>query len=263
MPTYLCAIDETSTQNPRTWSAIGGFVAPTNDWTDFFEPAWRDRVLAGPPRLDHFHATDLGNLKPWDASARVSEGVKIVSSLGSIRLLTSELREHDYEQGVRGKLRRGKYNKPLANVRDPDILGFIAIAALAAESAATADLRDAVKVDFLIEANGKVTRKIQDAFDSLPDTLARIGRQHVLPHVGKLDLGGKNDIPLQAADLLLWHLQRYHSRHDYQSVRTLQRLAKNNGIRHKWELSALDKLGNGFLALERGASSQTEGSGSV
>ena len=67
---------------------------------------------------------------------------------------------------------------------------------------------EAEKVDFIIERKAQVTRHIQDFHSQLAQALEAQGAASLARLVGELIPGGKERVPLQAADVLCWHSAR-------------------------------------------------------
>jgi hypothetical protein len=54
---YLATFDET--ENDAGDFLIGGWIGPERYSKNCFEPAWDERVLAGPPRIPHLHMREI------------------------------------------------------------------------------------------------------------------------------------------------------------------------------------------------------------
>ncbi len=67
---------------------------------------------------------------------------------------------------------------------------------------------DCRKVDFLVERNGDVTKKLPYFYDHFESTMKRLGAGDVTGMLGEVIPGGKERSPLQAADLVCWYLRR-------------------------------------------------------
>jgi hypothetical protein len=92
MAVFLAAADESDGAFQRGPFLFGGFVAPTNDWIDWFVPAWEERVLNRHPAIPYLHMVDIRSARwreknglTWDdAEHRVDEATRIIGSMGSL-----------------------------------------------------------------------------------------------------------------------------------------------------------------------------------
>lgn len=215
MAVFVAAADEAESGDQCGLFLFGGYVASVRDWTDWFAPAWEERVLNGPPTLPYFHMAQLHSegrdkysLTEVQAEARIDEAVRVVRSMGSLHLVTANL-DGDLFREVFGDTKIIKPGpQPGVYPFEPDYLGFLGFATGALEHVA-ANCADVDKVDFVIEKKSKVTHRIAYFYDNLADALRASGRKALVPLIGDLIPGDKTRVPLQAADLALWHLRRH------------------------------------------------------
>src|SRR5215813_4014896 len=89
--TVISASDEHSSSDGRGMFLFAGYVGPERDWSEFFVPAWQERVLDGPPKIPYLHMTEIrsnefrnkfGIARPA-ADARVDEAVDVIDTMGS------------------------------------------------------------------------------------------------------------------------------------------------------------------------------------
>lgn len=84
-----------------------------------------------------------------------------------------------------------------------------------------------------------MTHHLHDFFDSLSERLRRLGREELVRLVGELVPGKKDRPPLQAADVMLWHLRRWEAgEHDRADARRLGLMLKgkkrtSTGLTHE------------------------------
>ena len=208
MTVYLAALDET--QNLKGDFAMGGWVAPEDDWNGYFVPAWDERVLGG--RMPYLHMSDI-----WDPEWRdqhgitgseaywaVEEAATVLRTTGSLYPITSGMRLHDFRTLFADPLERldsGDWEI----VKDPDYLCYIALATLVLRYVYET-LPDATRVNFLIEASEKTTESVRGFHGHLEHMLE--SRPGALALLGGLESAGKKSVPLQAADTLCWYVQR-------------------------------------------------------
>ncbi|MGA8739918.1 MAG: hypothetical protein WB561_01885 [Terracidiphilus sp.] len=104
------------------------------------------------------------------------------------------------------------------------------------------------KVDFVIEKKREVFPAMHDFHEGLGESFRNIGLPRFAEIIGELIPGDKKRIPLQAADLLCWHTQRFaasvrnptitFSEVDSQRYAKLIRL----GTGHTWEREMIEEL---------------------
>ena len=68
---------------------------------------------------------------------------------------------------------------------------------------------DAEKVNFIVEQKSTLTKHIAEFYESMPEALRHIGRGELIPLLGEFIPSSKDRIPVQAADFLCWHSQRF------------------------------------------------------
>ena len=66
----------------------------------------------------------------------------------------------------------------------------------------------AARVDFVVEQKQGISHHLPDYRDALVDWLTAQQQSSLLELLGKLTAGDKTDVPLQAADLAMWHIRR-------------------------------------------------------
>src|SRR5689334_19334212 len=59
MAVFISASDEYSGSDGSGSFLFAGYIGPEKDWSDFFVPAWRQRVLDGPPTIPYLHMTEI------------------------------------------------------------------------------------------------------------------------------------------------------------------------------------------------------------
>jgi hypothetical protein len=237
MTTFIAASDETAGADGRGSFFHAGFVAPESDWTDWFLPAWEERVLAGPPRLPYFHVTDARD-KKWcarqgvtlaAADRRIAEAVNVASSLGSFFLASSHINAGHFAGAFHTdgttKIIRTSSQQPAFDRLEPDHLCFLGFV-FTSLTYVHAECPTAEKVHFIIERKAEVTRSMNGLHATIVPSLEATGRGHLARLVGDLRHAPKETPHTQAADLVCWHIQRLFSgrlddRTDYQRYRRL------------------------------------------
>lgn len=219
MAVFLVAGDETEPGDQTGPFMFGGYVAPVLDWTDHFAPAWQERVLNGNPVLPYFHMTEMNSEDGrhrlgigWrDAQNRITEAVNVIRSMGSLHAIRNTMDGAHVRSSFKkhSLIKSGK--QPGVFAIEPDYFGYMGFAVAALNYVYTFH-PEAEKVDFLIERKEKVTNRIITEFhQGLGDNLEEIGSGHLKRLIGEAIPGGKDRVPLQAADMFLWHLLRFES----------------------------------------------------
>src|SRR6266446_3021519 len=213
MTVFLAASDESSGANSSSDFQCTGWLAPEQDWSQFFNPAWQERVLDALPKIPYLHVTEMRSrawrekygLSASDAANRLDEAASIIATMGSLYPLKIK---------IGGSLFRKLFQNTQFQVAsggrkryEPDYNTFLTYA-YAVLCHVKIKFLDAERVDFLVEQKSGVTKHSQEFFDTLPNSLHHIGRSDLIPLVGTFTPGSKEQIPLQAADFLCWHSQR-------------------------------------------------------
>ena len=117
---------------------------------------------------------------------------------------------------------------------------------------------DAEKVDFIVERNGEITKHIQTFHSNMATVLQQRGKGFLASLVGELMPGGKDRIPLQAADVLCWHMGRARNPKtmDDDDIRRHNSLADIDGMRVPIEESIVNTI---RAAYEKHAKTQNDG----
>jgi hypothetical protein len=246
---YLAALDET--QNSKGDFTLGGFIAPTVDWAKWFQPAWQERVLDGPPSIPYLHMSEAWG-EDWQTKygvsgnqvyERIEEAARVIRSMGSLYPMTSAMIVSDFEKEFAGplkKLNSGEWEI----VKDPDYLCFIAVSLLSLQYVQQT-CPDATRLDLLIEESEKTSANMELFHQHLDDVVAQFPELAAIR--GTLSVGQKESIPLQAADTLLWHVQRANAgRLTRPELRRFARIANRHGYVHRHMVVDLNDLREGL-----------------
>jgi hypothetical protein len=101
----------------------------------------------------------------------------------------------------------------------------------------------ATKVDFVVESKSGIFGELKRLHETLEDSLRFVGRPELALLIGELIPGGKDRLPLQAADVLCWYSQRS----DLETlegidVQRWQALAERPGHRHFWTKGDVEEM---------------------
>src|SRR5437867_6435711 len=92
MAVFVSGSDETSGKTQRDSFLFAGWVAPEEDWSRYFAPAWQERVLDGPPIIPYLHMTEMRS-RSWrdqfgisqlDADDRIDEALRLIDTMQSL-----------------------------------------------------------------------------------------------------------------------------------------------------------------------------------
>jgi len=182
-------------------------------------PAWKERVLDGPPKIPYLHMTEIrsqGFRERWGlsrlaADGRVDEAVSVIDTMGSFYPVAIEVDGGHLKSVFKeSKVRRAEAKQFEAKPFEPDYLCFLAYAHTVLDYVHKKHPH-VEKVDFIVEQKYYITRYIAEFHSNLAEALKAIGRLDLSALVGALSTGDKERIPCQAADLLCWHAARFEN----------------------------------------------------
>jgi hypothetical protein len=240
MAVFLAASDETDCGKSDEGTFFHcGFLAPKQDWENIFEPMWDARVLKGPPRITEFHVNDLKNKSKCEkngidlkkADSRISEAFGVISAIRSLTPIACELNVGHLRKVFESKV---KFSTGALRQFEPDYLSFIGYVFGVLEHVRLSH-PEAQKVDFVVERNGEITKRIQEFYETIPAVLELLGDSGLSSLMGDIIPAGKDHTPLHAADLLCWYTRRAHL--ESLEPKDLQRysvIAKRKGARITW-----------------------------
>ncbi len=215
MSEFLAASDETDCGvNHEGTFFHCGFLAPEQDWANTFIPLWDARVLQGPPRITKFHVTDLKH-KPWcekngidpeGMEFRIDEAFGVISEIPSLTPIACELNGGHLRKVFERKV---KFSTGAVRRFEPDYLGFFGFV-VGVLGRIKHFHPEAQKVNFLVERNGEITKRIQEFYGTIPANLELLGDSGLANLMGEIIPKGKDFTPLHAADLLCWYTRRAH-----------------------------------------------------
>lgn len=253
MAVFVSASDE-SMVTDKSGFLFGGFIAPEEDWSLYFAPAWQEMVLDGPPSIPYLHMTEIRSRKfreehgisRGDADSRVDKAIKVIEQLGSVRAALIDINAPHF----RNEMSATKFIASTGAVKDyhhPDYFCFQAYV-LAVLMYVNRWHPDAEKVDFVVERNGEITKHIQTFHANIASVLEQMGKPSLASLVGELLPGGKDRIPLQAADVLCWHMARARTPDtmDDDDIRRHNALADIRGIHVPLEESLVESIKSAY-----------------
>jgi hypothetical protein len=257
MAVFVAASDETTGGTALSPYHYAGWIAPEPDWSNFFAPAWQERVLDGPPKIPYLHMTEIRS-RAWrneygiteaDADERLDEAARVIDQSESLFPLMFTIDISVFEP----LYKEHKMIAASGGVKDfqPDFLAFVAYAFGVLRYVHT-NHPSAEKVDFVVENNSEITKHIHDLYECFPIGLNHVGQPELIPLLGEFFPGGKDRVPLQAADYLCWHCRRADSDalDDERDARRFGTIANRKGVRIHLPTSVLIGLSESFRALK-------------
>jgi len=216
MAVFTSFSDESAGKTKSDKFLFAGWIGPLADWQDFFAPAWDERVLAGPPRIEYLHMTDIRS-PLWRESNGITEQDANNRINGACTILDQFINLHPLRVVIRGDFfhnefsdirvtnpKRKQFN---SSKYEPDYLAFFAYA-WAALKYLSIEYPEVEKLDFVVEQKTTVSEHIKNFHAELPIALEALGSPELARLVGSITFGDKFRSPLQAADVLAWHCAR-------------------------------------------------------
>lgn len=216
MAVFVSASDESDSGHHRSRFWHCGWVAPLTEWTDYFVPAWQERVLDAKPRIPFLHMTDIRD-PGWrnehgitwqEAQDKMDEAAIVIDQMGSLYPLAVHtdagvfLDAHGKKKVMEGLTGSKKPMRFLV-----DHYSFHAYVYLVLHYIRAAH-PDAEKVDFIVERKDGVFEKLKQFHEEFGNSLRQLGHPELAQYLGELSPAGKDRVPVQAADMLAWHASR-------------------------------------------------------
>lgn len=215
MAVFVSASDESDGGKVRTTFWHGGWVMQEPDWIQYFVPAWQERILDAHPAIPFLHMTDIRNpewrqehgLSWLQAQDKLDEAAAIIDTMGSLYPLATNMSGGVFLD-AHGKK---KVVENVARTRGarflPDHFAFNTYVFSVLKYVHTKH-PGTEKVDFEVEHKKGVFEKMKQYYDCFAESLLELGAPELAKYLGKLIPGGKERVPLQAADMLCWHASR-------------------------------------------------------
>lgn len=218
MAVFLSASDESDAGHHRSKFWHCGWLMPETDWSQYFTPAWQEWVTDANPKIPYLHMTDIRD-PDWclehgitwsQAQEKMDMAAVLIRQMGSLRPVTVSA-----DAGVfldahgKKKIMESTTGKKAARFL-VDHYCFNAYV-LAVLSHVHAHLPDVEKVDFVVERKEGVFEKLKQFYDTFDKSLDYIGHPELAKYMGELTAVGKQRVPVQAADMLCWHVSHADS----------------------------------------------------
>ena len=257
MAVFTAFSDESGVEDLRGKFLVGGYAASEMDWP-FFARAWQERVLDGPPPIPYLHMKEIRresfrakhNLTPRDAEDRVDEAIRLIRSTGGLVAVASTMLRADLEDGLHRKVREHGV-RPRIGIDEPDYFCYLAYALYVLKEVQHL-YPEARRIDFVVSKKNKITNHVKEFHDVLRELIG----PPLDSLVGELIPGSMEDrLPLQAADVLCWHLQRHYAaqvtgKPDRIDEHRLKLLGETQGHLHEYSLADMEKFFERLIHLE-------------
>jgi hypothetical protein len=217
---YVSYTDESESRDQKRGKfLIGGYVADELKWPEFSK-RWSEEIITSSPTIPYLHMVDIRS-EAWrakhgitrlQADEKVKRAIQIISQTDFICGYFAPISEPAYLKALQVFLDVGP--KGEKNHSKIDYLCFVAYSLHLIKnlSAEHPDLR---KVVFNISRKKIISHHLQtDLYDAMVAYLRTFN-----PAVAKLfgdvvPLIMENHMPLQAADVLCWHVQRLYAKRE-------------------------------------------------
>jgi hypothetical protein len=246
---YVAFSDEATIADADGEFLVAGYVASEETWP-WIAAAWQDRVLDGSPPIPYLHMTDIRStawrqkhsISYHEAENRVAEAVRILYGTGSLTAMASVIKKKDMREIVHSRY-PNKKDIPIG-FEEPDYLCYMAYIAIMLIRV-SAIYPDATRVNFIVSRKNKQITKGLNAVIEVTKLSMNEHRPDLAPLLGDLiPASPELQLPLQAADVMCWHLQRYYSRsfHRTEENRMWYLLKERDGAIHDWDRDELEAL---------------------
>jgi hypothetical protein len=195
-------IDDSGSGGDSPWFVLAGYLGTVEAWNAFDEP-W-GKVLAGPPELKYFKASEAESLRPdgqWagvtkdERNQRIDAFINVIGA-HAMRSIYVRLKQQDYDEVIK------PYIPPMWH----NAYYFLFVGFLSAATMTTKHLGDDRHIEFFFDSNREVekpSRMLYGQSADLPQFRNRVENIHYKDE--------KVFLPLQAADLLAWQIRRRFS----------------------------------------------------
>lgn len=215
MAVFVSASDESDGGHHRSKFWHGGWLMPETDWYSYFAPAWQERVLDEKPKIPYLHMTEIrdpGWCKEhgltWDqAQEKMDMAAILISQMGSLQpaVVNADAGVFLDAHGKKKIMKNPGDAKPARFLVDHYCFNAYVLGVL---NYIHTKYPETEKVDFVVELKEGVFEKLKQFFATFTNSLDYIGQSHLNKYVGELTAVSKDRVPVQAADMLCWHVSR-------------------------------------------------------
>jgi hypothetical protein len=191
-----------------------GLIAWEKEWDKVFVPAWQKYVLDRPPKIEYLHMTEIRSrawrekrgLSPEEAELRVTAAVNLICKMNAkwaFQICSTTRTEYITEVGP---LYFRKGPKSRRKIFKDDHLCWFGYMHTVLETVHRL-YKGVDRVDFVVERKNGIFSEISRLHDEFRLAFDEFA-PHLSPLMGEVIPGGKDRVPLQAADVLCWYSQR-------------------------------------------------------
>jgi hypothetical protein len=191
---------------------------------------------------------ELYGLTDDDAERRVDAAVAVIRGVSNIHPISCHFSGGGFDERFREtKLVISTATMKAKKPFEPDHIGFIGYVFTALEFV-RANYSDTEKVDFVVEAKKGITDHVGEFFRTMPTVLNDLYGPNIAALWGSIIPAENTErVPLQAADVLCWHLQRVEAGEPgCLDSRRHGKLTSLVGTRHEWSNADFEKLKHRF-----------------
>ena len=252
MSVYVSYSDETGVSDPNGAFVVGGYAAPEKDWPEFSK-TWASSVLASPPPIPYLHMVELRGQE-----FKGSHGLIDGDSTKKTTLAVESISSHTFIRRYFGTINRGKLKEIQGTIEqsgfkykphtsDPDYMCFLSFAWILIQDIAKVH-PDVSRINFMVAAKKHITHYYPLFRDELQTFLLESSPE-LASLVGDLvPVSMCDHMPLQAADCLLWHLQRaYANNLEPEDEKNLALLESTPGLGKEWTGYELEVFADGII----------------
>jgi Protein of unknown function (DUF3800) len=213
MSIYVAFSDESGSGDGEGQFFVAGYVAKETDWPEFSKQ-WQEKILDPSPTIPYVHMVEIRSEK-WrerygiskaQANERVNSAVRLITGYPTITPYLGTLPEGVYRRTRNWFKEKGFDVKKRHGAADSPCFAAFALAIIHDTAVNKPDVR---KINFNISRKAYVENLLRnDVRDALVEYF-----ETYTPELAKLigdvvPLSMEDHKPLQAADVLCWHLQR-------------------------------------------------------
>lgn len=214
-------IDDSQSSSSGREFVLAGYMASAPVWMQFSDE-W-SKALAELPSIDYFHATEAESRKDeflgWDVVVRNRKVMKLAEIIDRFPLFSFDCR---VGQDSFGRILR---DASPYDLRSPYFSIFYGVIATAARQLHMHGI--AVPIDFIFDEQGDVGPEAALWYNHV-----RLGLpSHLRPLLGGRPIfrSDRDIVPLQAADMLAWHLRRSREPRNAHEKRPALNILRKNG----------------------------------
>jgi hypothetical protein len=141
-----------------------------------------------------------------DAEERISEAIRVLGSMGAMSAIASVIKRQDLQELFHSGFKRRR-DIPVG-IDEPDYFSFVAyVSFMLAE--AYRNYREVDRVNFIVSKKQNITKNLNEFYETIKSYFKQY-HPELFPLFGDLIPGDMElQLPLQAADVLCWHIQKY------------------------------------------------------